>query len=647
MKTLFFFLLTLSGIVYSQAPEGINYQMVVRNFSNQLVTNSNLAIQVQIRQTSATGPLVYQERHVVTTNVQGLVNIVIGNGTVQSGTFSTISWGNGPYFAVFGIDFSGGTTYQNYGSQQLMSVPYALYAKSAGATLNQWQYGTGVPAGSLGVAGNYYYDTNNGNIYYKQNGTTWILAGNIMGPAGATGPQGSAGPTGAQGPQGIPGTAGATGATGTQGAQGAQGPAGTNGINGTNGYNTLVATTTVSAGVQCPTGGVKLEYGLDINNNGLLDATEITSSLTKYVCNGSVGATGATGPQGPIGLTGPAGATGATGPQGPIGLTGPAGATGPQGPAGTNGTNGINGTNGTAVLNGTTVPTSAVGANGDFFINTATNTLYGPKANGIWPAGTSLVGPAGATGATGATGPQGPIGLTGPAGATGPQGPIGLTGAAGPQGPIGLTGPAGTNGTNGINGTNGTAVLNGTTVPTSAVGANGDFFINTATNTLYGPKTNGTWPAGTTLVGPAGATGATGPQGPIGLTGPAGATGATGPLVSGTTNQTLRNNGSTWESSSMLTNTSQSIGINTISPNASAILDIQSTNKGILLPTMTQAQRNSISNPAIGLLIFQTDGTLGFYFYNGSSWVLVGGSSNNSSSSGSSSNTLIYTTDGF
>jgi hypothetical protein len=397
-KLILFFSLIISLTAFSQVPEGINYQMVVRNVNNQLVTNSSLAIQVQIRQTSTTGPLVYQERHVVTTNVQGLVNMVIGNGTVQTGTFATISWGNGPYFAVFRIDFTGGTNYLNYGSQQLMSVPYALYAKSSGATLNQWQYGTGVPASSSGVTGNYFYDTVNGNIYYKQNGTTWILAGNIMGPAGATGPQGTTGATGPQGPIGLTGPAGATGATGATGPQGIagiQGPAGTNGTNGingtngtngTNGLNTLVATTTVTAGAQCPTGGVKLEYGLDINGNGLLDATEITSTLTQYVCNGAVGATG---PQGPIGLTGATGASGATGPQGPIGLTGATGPQGAQGPAGTNGT---------AVLNGTTAPSSAVGVNGDFFINTATNMLYGPKANGTWPAGINLIGPAGPAG---------------------------------------------------------------------------------------------------------------------------------------------------------------------------------------------------------------------------------------------------------
>jgi hypothetical protein len=195
-----------------------------------------------------------------------------------------------------------------------------------------------------------------------------------MGPAGATGPQGVAG---IQGPAGTNGTNGING---------------TNGTNGTNGLNTLVATTTVTAGVECPTGGVKLEYGVDLNGNGLLDASEITSSLTKFVCNGAVGATG---PQGPIGLTGPAGASGATGPQGPIGLTGPAGATGATGPQG--------------------------------------------------PIG--LPGPAGATGATG---PQGPIGLTGPAGATGPAGVSGTNGTNGLSALIKTTTePAGSNCTNG------------------------------------------------------------------------------------------------------------------------------------------------------------------------------------------------------
>jgi hypothetical protein len=64
---------------------------------------------------------------------------------------------------------------------------------------------------------------------------------------------------------------------------------------------------------------------------------------------------------------------------------------------------------------------------------------------------------------------------------------------------------------------------------------------------------------------------------------------------------------------------------------------------------MTQTQRNGISNPATGLLIFQTDNTPGFYYYNGTTWAALGGAAGGGGSSGynATSNTLIYTTDGF
>lgn len=66
---------------------------------------------------------------------------------------------------------------------------------------------------------------------------------------------------------------------------------------------------------------------------------------------------------------------------------------------------------------------------------------------------------------------------------------------------------------------------------------------------------------------------------------------------------------------------SQSVGIGTVNPNTSAQLDISSTNKGFLLPRMTAAQRNAINTPAKGLLVYQTDGSAGFWYYNGSVWV--------------------------
>jgi hypothetical protein len=239
------------------------------------------------------------------------------------------------------------------------------------------------------------------------------------------------------------GAVGATGATGAQGIQGIQGVAGSNGTNGTNGVdgkNTLAKTTTEAAGANCTTGGVKIEYGLDANNNGTLDVSEINATLTKYVCNGAVGATGATGAQGPQGIQGVAGANG------------------------TNGTNGTNGVDGKNTLAKTT--TEAAGSN---CTTGGVKIEYGLDANN---SGTLDVSEVNASmtkyvcnGAVGATGAQGPIGSTGPQGPQGIQGPAGATGAQGPQGIAG---------TNGLN-----ALIKTTTEPAGANCANGGTKIET------------------------------------------------------------------------------------------------------------------------------------------------------------------------
>lgn len=195
-------------------------------------------------------------------------------------------------------------------------------------------------------------------------------------------------------------------------------------------------------------------------------------------------------------------------------------ALGPTGPAGADGA---------TILYGTVDPTTE-GRDGDGYINTATDTFFGPRAAGVWPAGVSLVGPqgpAGPTGATGATGATGPQGPQGDPGATGASGATGAQGPQGPQGDPGATGATGATGPTGPAGADGRTVLYGTVDPTGE-GANGDFYINTSSHFLFGPKAAGAWPAGTSLVGPTGATGATGAAGPQGDPGPTGATGATG-----------------------------------------------------------------------------------------------------------------------
>jgi hypothetical protein len=501
------FVVFASSKLMAQTPEGINYQAVIRKTNGALVTNTTIAIRIQIKQNSATGTVVYAERQSVITSAYGLVNFVIGQGTVLSGTFSAINWSTGNYWVSLAVDFVNGTNYLDYGSQRLMSAPYALYAKTAGVQLNQWRYGATAPAAALGSMGDFYLNTATGDVHYKSAASTWTLTGNIKGP------QGTAGAIGATGPQGP---AGATGATGLTGAAGPQGPAG---------------------------------------------------------ATGATGLTGAVGPQGPAGATGTTGLTGAAGPQGPAGSTGATGLTGATGPQG------AAGTNGNAVLNGATAPNNNQGVNGDFFINTATNTISGPKANGAWPAGVSLVGPQGPTGAAGATGPQGVAGAVGPQGTAGATGLTGAVGAVGPQGPAGATG----------------------------------------------------------------STGAVGPQGPQGLAGLLASGSAVGNTPYWDGNQWVLN-------SSNIYNNGTSVGIGTVSPNASAALEVNSTTKGFLLPTMTQTQRNAISIPATGLLIYQSDNTPGFYYYNGSAWTAIAGAAaggGGAAGYSSTANTLIYTTDGF
>ncbi|KAF5042881.1 hypothetical protein DSECCO2_508060 [anaerobic digester metagenome] len=85
------------------------------------------------------------------------------------------------------------------------------------------------------------------------------------------------------------------------------------GGSGGNGHNTLVTTATEPAGANCPYGGARLDFGVDINDNGTLDAAEILPTLTQFVCDGAPGSTGAQGPAGAAGVQGPAG------PQGPAG----------------------------------------------------------------------------------------------------------------------------------------------------------------------------------------------------------------------------------------------------------------------------------------------------------------------------------------
>jgi hypothetical protein len=116
----------------AQAPEAMSYQAVIRDAGNKLVINQNIGMRISILQGSITGTEVYKEifNPNPITNANGLVTIEIGNGIPMKGTFASINWSASPFFIKTEIDPVGGTNYTITGTSQLLSVPYALYAKT-------------------------------------------------------------------------------------------------------------------------------------------------------------------------------------------------------------------------------------------------------------------------------------------------------------------------------------------------------------------------------------------------------------------------------------------------------------------------------------------------------------------------------------
>jgi hypothetical protein len=183
--------LTLFSLVegFSQnAPQGFNYQSVVRNAAGSAHANQTVTMLFAIRSGAANGQVIYTERHITNTNEYGLVNIVVGRGEVLQGSFSTINWGGGPKYLTASVETSP-NVFEELGSTELLSVPFALYAQNGGggggggnddwgtqtAVTDATLKGNGTGGNPLGIAGQ---NADVGQVL-KWNGTTWTPQNDI------------------------------------------------------------------------------------------------------------------------------------------------------------------------------------------------------------------------------------------------------------------------------------------------------------------------------------------------------------------------------------------------------------------------------------------------------------------------------------
>jgi len=138
-------------------------------------------MQLSIVQDSASGTVVYVETQTPTSNLNGLISVEIGNGTVVSGKFNSIDWSKGPYFIKTETDPTGGTSYTITGTSELMSVPYALHANTADSIV-----------GGVSVSGStdkFYLgqDTLGGIVFYIYKGAKGAQHGLIVNKTESTG----------------------------------------------------------------------------------------------------------------------------------------------------------------------------------------------------------------------------------------------------------------------------------------------------------------------------------------------------------------------------------------------------------------------------------------------------------------------------
>ena len=131
-------------LLIAQAPQAFKYQAVAETLQETSLAIQVVSFRMTILQGALPGTPVYSETHSDTTNEFGLITLEIGRGTPVSVNFETINWSTTPSFLKTELDPAGGSAYVEMGTAELLSTPYALYAKTAETGGTAYTAGSGI-----------------------------------------------------------------------------------------------------------------------------------------------------------------------------------------------------------------------------------------------------------------------------------------------------------------------------------------------------------------------------------------------------------------------------------------------------------------------------------------------------------------------
>jgi hypothetical protein len=317
MKKIFFTLFLLSSIsLFSQQRTGISYQALILNpngeqlpgYNNQNAPLVNTDICIEFLILDENSSIEYSETQSVKTDKYGMVNLSIGNGDFAggySGGWSGIVWSEKSKKLKVNLDTTGScSSFTEISNQDLTSVPFALFAPGQEGLDGESAYEVWLSEGNAGSVQDY-LDSLKG-----EKGDDGLSAFQIWKDLGNSETEEDF-ITALKGEDGADGKSAYqiwldAGNTGTE-EEFLNSLKGDSGGDGESASQSLINTTIEVAGQNCTNGGIKIETGIDTNNDGVLGADEVNSSQTKYLCNGSDGTDGTNGTDGTDGTDGSSG----------------------------------------------------------------------------------------------------------------------------------------------------------------------------------------------------------------------------------------------------------------------------------------------------------------------------------------------------